>query len=600
MLADAPSLFRQLQQFWPDQSMFRTLDFLNLSPDIEESILHMVQSVPRWTCEQVSHVHVYVDGSSFDSCNSESPISSAAWAFVVVLDCPHATTCSTRFFGASFHALSAASTPDSLFYGVGEVLHDALSAEAAGMIVALCWCAQCPFDADITVHYDNQTVGGFASGGQRWTCSWEYQTLKDNLAALRNCHGLLKRSLDFEHQKSHVGHPWSEVVDCTAKLAAKGILFGLPIPVVISKIMNHSSFKMAWMGLLDSRTMPTPAALPGTFQAEGPFGKHQPDTTWHRPMIDSGPQEVQIHLSFATANAASCMTSRTEATPGLPLLDGGMGQTGWSGGLLLVHRYSRVGDLGRSRPSRSCVDKGGAAARPPIGGGWARTFTEARHHELPPLCPRTGKIRKWPRPLRSHRALLGLEGLELRELKQLKVGSAFAMQMMETVARQIRGGGLSIYEHPAPPDDESRASIWTSPMALTLRQLPATQLAILPQWRWGAASTKPTGFLHTRLPHFCRSMWSRAPPDIPYPARESIGLQADGTFATGALKEYPAQLCRALAFALGDQLTVDLRQGRARLIAQPPPELTEWVSELSAVSAQVHAGAVMRADYQGG
>lgn len=156
-----------------------------------------------------------------------------------------------------------------------------------------------------------------------------------------------------------------------------------------------------------------------------------------------------------------------------------------------------------------------------------------------------------------------------------------------------------MFEHPAPPSDTTRASVWTSPMALILRALPELKLDILPQWRWGAASAKPTGFLNARMPSFGPSMWRRAPEGMVYPQKESIGVDGSGTFATSHLKEYPAPLCKALAYAFGDEFEKQLRRGDGRVFAQVPVELDDWVQEMATNSASVHKEAQMRADYQG-
>eukprot|EP00438_Fugacium_kawagutii_P020784 Skav203140 [mRNA] locus=scaffold2782:11299:25210:+ [translate_table: standard] len=102
------------------------------------------------------------------------------------------------------------------------------------------------------------------------------------------------------------------------------------------------------------------------------------------------------------------------------------------------------------------------------------------------------------------------------------------------------------------------------------------------------------------LQAFGRAATSPNKTKVTFPNKESIGVQTDGSFATSALKEYPPALCKALAFAFGDQFEAELRQGRGRLFAQTPFELDQWVRELNAISAEVHVGAHMRADYQGG
>eukprot|EP00435_Cladocopium_sp_Y103_P009751 s4354_g2.t1 len=93
------------------------------------------------------------------------------------------------------------------------------------------------------------------------------------------------------------------------------------------------------------------------------------------------------------------------------------------------------------------------------------TYSEARF--TPPPEPDM----RWPRPVRSSARLFGLDGLTLRELKQVSVGSGFFLQCMHILALRMHYGGVFLAEHPAPPRDESRPSIWSSAIAETHGQI---------------------------------------------------------------------------------------------------------------------------------
>ena len=175
-----------------------------------------------------------------------------------------------------------------------------------------------------------------------------------------------------------------------------------------------------------------------------------------------------------------------------------------------------------------------------LAGTPCETFSEARHQQGPEVFPDELTRRRLPRPLRSMARLLGLPGLTRRELEQLHLGSSFFLQGALLLAHQIRTGGFFISEHPAPPRDHGRASIWTSPWMSLLQQHPEVKLHVVGQWQWGAMAPKPTGLLALRLPFLLRSMRQLVRDDVKKPEYTAIGLNSDGSFRTSSLKEYPA------------------------------------------------------------
>ena len=124
------------------------------------------------------------------------------------------------------------------------------------------------------------------------------------------------------------------------------------------------------------------------------------------------------------------------------------------------------------------------------------TFSEARY------TPAPSEDVRWPRPLRSADRLFGLEGLSMRELKQCAVGSEFFLQCIWVLCVHITCGGVFIGEHPARPTDDTRPSIWTSPIVQLLLSLPDLHLHYIAQYCWGADAVKPTGLLTWALPFF--------------------------------------------------------------------------------------------------
>lgn len=80
------------------------------------------------------------------------------------------------------------------------------------------------------------------------------------------------------------------------------------------------------------------------------------------------------------------------------------------------------------------------------------------------------------------------------------------------------------------------------------------------QGEYGATARKPTGLLALRMNHLLEDMQphKRRPSE---PWRTAIGLAADGSFKTAALKEYPHHFCVALANGIHAELCRRVQQG---------------------------------------
>eukprot|EP00438_Fugacium_kawagutii_P033128 Skav217300 [mRNA] locus=scaffold1466:225258:230210:+ [translate_table: standard] len=191
------------------------------------------------------------------------------------------------------------------------------------------------------------------------------------------------------------------------------------------------------------------------------------------------------------------------------------------------------------------------------------TYTEARHNP-PPADLDPAQARRWPRPLRSCLEIFGLEGLSMRELKQLDYGTMFVLNMLSLAGGHLGRGGCFVMEHPGPPSQPDRASIWSLALTQLYRRHPDCGFHVLSQWRWGARACKPTGFLTVGVPQFWKVMWQFHLPEAQRPDSVAIGVDSSGRFKTTVLKEYPPQLCRALAESIGYQLEANARQGRVK------------------------------------
>ena len=244
----------------------------------------------------------------------------------------------------------------------------------------------------------------------------------------------------------------------------------------------------------------------------------------------------------------------------------------------------------------SCYKHGLVSAT--LAGTPCETFSEARHQQEEVDQQEHLLPRRLPRTLRSWERLLGLEGLTRRELAQLHTGSAFFLQGAVLIAYQVITGGYFISEHPAPPLDEARASIWTSPWLTLLRDHPDVHLHIVPQWKFGATVPKPTGLLALRLPFFIRSLYKHADQNLVKPKAVAIGRDSEGNFRASCHKEYPARFSAGLARAVTDQLDQDIRQGRISSPGECPGHLHSWIQEAEAACGAIRQGTRWLPDFQ--
>lgn len=117
-------------------------------------------------------------------------------------------------------------------------------------------------------------------------------------------------------------------------------------------------------------------------------------------------------------------------------------------------------------------------------GAPCETYSEARHHCS--VDDNGAPLHNWPRPLRDAKRCFGKDGLRFKEHRQLSAGQNFSQQGMNAMASHCVYGGAMLSEHPAPPRDPARASVWTSPAACLLRGHPNAKLHIVKQYVCGA------------------------------------------------------------------------------------------------------------------
>lgn len=176
-----------------------------------------------------------------------------------------------------------------------------------------------------------------------------------------------------------------------------------------------------------------------------------------------------------------------------------------------------------------------------LGGPPCESWSKARGATL------EGKnARRGPRIIRTAAELWGKEALGLKELAQISIGNDLLLFSILCIYRLALRGGIAVLEHPAEPEDVDAASIWRLQILILLTHLPGIEVLRIMQGHFGAPTPKPTNLLSLNLPGLAAAL-RRCAVSEQLPRRIAIGLQADGSWATSQLKEYPPALCLALA-----------------------------------------------------
>ena len=118
------------------------------------------------------------------------------------------------------------------------------------------------------------------------------------------------------------------------------------------------------------------------------------------------------------------------------------------------------------------------------------------------------------------------------------------------------------------------------------------------QWRFGASTAKPTGFLALRMPFFCPDLYEHALPDARRPHAHAIGVNAEGQFRTKEHKEYPAALSAGMANAIAQQLRRSFRARSVKVTDSPAPPERDWILEAAQVSSIIREHTTWLPDYQ--
>jgi hypothetical protein len=162
--------------------------------------------------------------------------------------------------------------------------------------------------------------------------------------------------------------------------------------------------------------------------------------------------------------------------------------------------------------------------------------------------------RQGPRVLRTVQDLWGKPCLAIREMRQILIGNQLLLFSFHMMLLLYVTGGCGALEHPAPPKDEEKASIWRTSIALFLCSLPGVRRIDFAQGLLGAKSPKPTSILSLNLPDLVDQIWRGRVCDE-LPQNSSIGKDSHGRWKTSVLKEYTPALCKALAESFAAAVT---------------------------------------------
>eukprot|EP00438_Fugacium_kawagutii_P017942 Skav236602 [mRNA] locus=scaffold3534:112990:118749:+ [translate_table: standard] len=171
------------------------------------------------------------------------------------------------------------------------------------------------------------------------------------------------------------------------------------------------------------------------------------------------------------------------------------------------------------------------------------TWSRARGVELDHV-----PTKRLPRVIRHPTSPWGDPSVALRELNQLLDSNLLLGFALEAFAAAVMSGAVGLVEHPAPPDEADKVSIWKLPLVHLLRSLPGVDFVELTQGKFGAPSPKPTALMTANLAGLPEALtqWQLSDQN---PKRATIGTNLSGGFNTSPLKEYPPAMCKAIAEA---------------------------------------------------
>ncbi|CAL1172979.1 unnamed protein product, partial [Cladocopium goreaui] len=170
------------------------------------------------------------------------------------------------------------------------------------------------------------------------------------------------------------------------------------------------------------------------------------------------------------------------------------------------------------------------------------------------------RLEAGPRPLRGDQDCWGLLNLSFKELQQVAIGNELLLRGLLLCAPVALHGGATTLEHPAPPLQEERPSIWrTGILKLLSSGGRLFRHYTFQQWKHGAEGIKPTTLLYSHAP-IPATFASNEQMDLIKPVVPLIGRGSDGRFRTARAKEYPPGMNRCLAEAFWSSISTCLAE----------------------------------------
>eukprot|EP00435_Cladocopium_sp_Y103_P023860 s2911_g5.t2 len=207
-----------------------------------------------------------------------------------------------------------------------------------------------------------------------------------------------------------------------------------------------------------------------------------------------------------------------------------------------------------------------------------------------------------PRPLRSVAQPWCIPERSLREMRQCDMGSELLLNSLQVETTVVCAGGGALMEHPAPPNDEEKVSVWRwrchTQWCMALREAHQHRID---QWLFGSVGVKPTTLRALNLgpaPVVGRVLHEGAEAWRTRPMQGLKGRRSDGAYRTAGAKEYPSALCRSLIVAVLSGLKYRIHREGLREPVEPAANEQAWL-QLMMERSEVLALASYLPDYQG-
>ena len=268
------------------------------------------ECTPLWSDELPVKYHFFTDGSSIRDSESQGQRRGAS-AIVLIVQ----TDQGLRWGGSRTFQVDEGPT--------------APKTEIVAIVMALLWCVQVgdvhphsltPFQ--VSFGYDCQAAGHVAAGQWRIKAHQALQTHGRALALW--VQHRFNVQIDWEHIRSHTGHPWNEAADALSWAAVHNWILAPPAADILQQLdIPHPSLS-SWLWMIDASHQQAPG-LPTIsdrhFLVNVAPPLAQRASTGNQPFLrrqmQESPQQarttVSVKLNFATANVLTLYDSNHHA-----------------------------------------------------------------------------------------------------------------------------------------------------------------------------------------------------------------------------------------------------------------------------------------------